>query len=332
MRRKKPVKRPVISNCGPKVLQKALHEKFGDIIPEVVVPNRTGKVIPAPKKSGSVKFQNCMGNPVDLWGQFHGLPVFLILSGPSLNTMKLSEIRRVKAQSFGVNNSWGVFEPDFWTHADGPDKFLYSKWKDPNIMKFCPSPMKNRNLRTKSRDGIFMPSEDKPRDCPNTVFYPRNLEFDHVGFLSEDTVNWGNPGDKECSLGYKGARSVMLAALKLCYVLGFRTIYLCGADFKMEKEEQNYAFEQDRSSSSVRGNNASYNINKKRLSSLHPLFLEKGMKVYNCNLDSGLKVFPFLPFPEAISRCESLIPSDEGTLGWYDGENKKKDKVKIKRN
>mgnify|MGYP003111278209 FL=1 len=267
---------------------------------------------------------------ISMNNQFKGQPLFLILSGPSLNNLDLNEITRVGALSFGVNNSWSIFKPFFWTCADNPNRFLYSRWKDPNVLKFCPLPHKGGKLRTKEGDH-FLKSEETPEDCPNVLFYPRNLYFDPCLFLKQSTVNWGGDSKKRDALGFKGARSVMFSALRIAHILGFSDIYLCGADFNMEQGKQNYAFEQDRDEGAVKGNNNSYKTNSKRLESLKEVLLRAGTKVWNCSPTSNLDAFPFLPFSQAIKACENLVPKQESSLGWYD-KVKKKSQLKVKRN
>lgn len=281
---------------------------------------------------GDVKFVSNNKKEMNMTGLFKDRPIFLVSSGPSLQLMNLDRIREVQAMSFGINNSWSIFKPDIWTCADSPDRFLYSCWKDAQILKLVPSGLRNKNLRFK-KDEDFYVSEEKPLDCPNVLYYSRNLDFNHRTFLDENTVNWGCTGDKAGSLGHKGARSVFLSALKLCYVLGFRTVYLCGVDFKMNEGVQNYAFPQERSLSSVKGNNVSYNVNSKRLEELNKLFLRNNYRVFNCNPSSHLKAFPFLSFDEAIQRCSEEIVEFEGSKGWYNVETKNENKrIKAKRN
>jgi len=282
---------------------------------------RKKKIAPQKNKIGKVIFKNKDEKNVDLYNIYKGYPIFLCLSGPSLARFDLPKIREAKAMSFGVNNSWSVWRPDFWTHADGPEKFLRSRWLDPTITKFVPSPLRNGKLRTKLPSGEFEETKETPGNCPGVFYYPRNLHFHHETFLTESSVNWGCSGKERCSVGMKGARSCMLAALRLCYILGFRKIYLLGADFEMKMGEQNYAFEQDRHKGSVNGNNGTYNTLKKRFKACQPLFKEKKLEIYNCNLESKLDVFPFKTFDEAIMECRNFIPHSEDTLGWYDKED-----------
>lgn len=289
---------------------------------------RPGKPIPKEEHKKQIKKRGLHlfrdgGSRVDLENLFMGLPIFLILSGPSLVTHPLHQIRLTGAYTMGVNNSWGVYKPTFWTCADDPRKFLSSGWLDPRIIKIVPRGKAKKTLR-KKEGKMFRETEIQARDCPGTLFYERNLHFDPSTYLDEPTVNWGCSGKKEDALGIRGARSVMLSAVRLCYYLGFRDVYLLGCDFKMEKGRQNYAFEQDRWASSIRGNNNTYNALKARFEALKPYFEKKGFSVYNCNPESELEVFPYRSFKEGLSKFRDRVPEIEDTLGWYDVEDKVK--------
>ena len=269
------------------------------------------------KEAGDITIKRADGALVNMKDQFAGMPIFLTLSGPSLTNHNLSLIQEEGAFSFGVNNSWAVHRPTFWTCADPPKKFLSQGWLDPRILKFVPEGKINHKLRKKI-DGEFHSSSISTRDCPNVVYYPRNTDFDHLFFLSEPTVNWGNMGGVKDSLGISGGRSVMLAAIRLSFYLGFRSIYLLGCDFKMEEGKQNYAFQQERTKGAVNGNNSTYNALIKRFEALKPLFHRRGLSVYNCNKDSKLKIFPFRSLEDGIQDFREHLPTPEDTTEWYD--------------
>ena len=279
------------------------------------------KTTSVPKIKGRIKVVRADRREVDLQDQFIGLPLFLILSGPSLNTHNLPLIHEVGAFSFGVNNSWSIHRPTFWTCADPAKKFLSQGWLDPRILKFVPMGKEKNPIRKKA--GLtFQDSGIQTKDCPNVVYYPRNTDFDHEHFLSEITVNWGNQGDKKDSLGIKGGRSVMLSAIRLSYYLGFRRIYLLGCDFNMEEGKQNYAFEQERSKGAVIGNNNTYNALVKRFEALKPVFSKHGLSLFNCNPKSKLKLFPYRTLEDGIEDFRECLPKRENTLGWYDPPKK----------
>ena len=261
---------------------------------------------------------------VDLQGLYKGVkpsPAFLILGGPSLNSLDLERAANCGITSLGVNNSWSVFTPDLWTCVDPPRKFLYSGWMDPTITKLIPSVLARKSLRLK--DGsIFRNTIHTPSDCPNVLFYERNTSFDHQTYLNESTINWGNQSKRIDSLGFKSCRSVMLAAVKLLYVLGFRRVYLLGCDFKMKPFEDNYAFPQERSKGAVRGNNKSYKVLNERFKAMRPYFEYNDFEIFNCNPDSGLEAFDYLSLEDAIDIEESEMVQGENAVGWYEGEDK----------
>jgi len=170
-------------------------------------------------------------------------------------------------------------------------------------------------------------------------YYKDNEYFKPAEYLTEDTVNWGNHSDrcencghmrkkidgrkeKVCSkCGEKefGSRSVMLAAVKIIYRLGFKRLFIIGADFKMD-EEKKYAFDQDRNSGSIKNNNGTYKRLNTRFDQMQPIFLENGFFVFNATPDSGLKSFPMIGFYDAIEMALGDFPQveKEQTFGMYD--------------
>jgi 2-polyprenyl-3-methyl-5-hydroxy-6-metoxy-1,4-benzoquinol methylase len=86
----------------------------------------------------------------------------------------------------------------------------------------------------------------------------------------------------------------------------------------MEVGKQNYAFEQDRKAASVRGNNSSYEILNARLRQLKPYFDKEDYRIWNCTPNSGLKVFPYLPYEQALERATAAIPKQIVTKGMYE--------------
>lgn len=127
-----------------------------------------------------------------------------------------------------------------------------------------------------------------------------------------------------------GCRSVMLVAIRILYDLGFKRVYLLGADFKMVQGEENYNFKQDRSNQSIKNNNNSYRRLNIRFDKLRPIMEDGGMLVYNCNPNSGLKSFEFKRFGDAIKEALSHIPIEENTNGLYDRKANEKAAAKAK--
>jgi hypothetical protein len=121
----------------------------------------------------------------------------------------------------------------------------------------------------------------------------------------------------------------MLVAVRLLYHLGIRTVFLLGADLKMD-EANKYHFEQDRNKGSISGNNSTYRMLNDRFAALKPIFDQYGFKVFNCNLESNLHAFPKINFEDAIEIATRKMPiiDTERTEGLYDREANKKANVK----
>ena len=278
------------------------------------------------------------GLNIFLGDTFRGSSAFLILGGPSFGELIKgeSEFKGKKVPNkellnhpgfvtMATNNAPRTFRPNLWTIVDSPESFIKSIWLDPKITKFVPFDHTEKMLFDNETWG---PLDKLVGECPNTHYYRRNEHFVPEQFLQEGTFNWGEHSDGVDALGNKGGRSVMLVAIKLLYYLGIRKIFLLGCDFKMD-DNTKYHFDQDRSLGSQKGNNATYEILKTRFEALLPHFEKAGLKVFNCNMNSGLKVFPMIPFEEAINIATKEMPdiSTERTAGLYDRKANERKKI-----
>lgn len=279
-------------------------------------------------------------------GLYKGASAFLCCSGPSLLNQDLTKISGMV--TLGVNNSpialrkHGGFSPNFWTMTDDVKNFCKSIYEDPKIIKFLPDGKVKHRLWD---NNAWKESKKRVRECPGVVYYsrPPGLEefFSVDTFIDDSRFCWGNHarrcacghtkkegGPKECpdcgSTNTWGSRSCMLVAVRILYELGFKNVFLLGCDFRMEKGKANYAFEQDRSSGSVRNNNNTYRMLNDRFDALQPLFQKIGYNVWNCYEDSGLKSFPYKPFDEAL-EIASVVPIVDRTEGLYDRKAKAKE-------
>ena len=247
------------------------------------------------------------GSEIDLIGQYRGGPVFLICNGPSFANLDKNLLRKPGIMTFGLNNGPKTFRPDLWTCVDDPTRFLKSIWIDPKIMKFIPQahfekPIFDNN--TWNMTSLLV------GDCPNVIGYRRNEKFNAESFLFENTLNWGS------SKEFGGTRSVMLPALRISYLLGFRTVFLLGCDMKMS-ESYTYHFDEQRDQGAVKGNMNYYDrLKHEYLPSLKPVFAILGFNVYNCNLDSELKVFDFVRFEDAVEYATKAIGNVENERSW----------------
>ncbi len=245
------------------------------------------------------------GGTMDLADLYHGQTLFLVLNGSSLKNFDWDKLKRPGICSFGVNNGAHGFRPQFWTCVDDPTRFMESIWRDPGILKFVPQAHFERPVWDAEQDVL---SSRKVRDFPNVLGYRRNEHFQAAQWLYEDTINWGNHAQ------YGGGRSVMLVALRIAYLLGFRRVNLLGCDFKMD-EKHHYWFDEERTATAIRNNTNSYRIMTGYFEQLRPQFERAGLQVFNCNPQSQLKVFPFADLDTALRKAE--VHTSASTRGMY---------------
>src|ERR1035437_7661846 len=192
---------------------------------------------------------------VPLVDTFHGCSAFLIASGPSFANVDKSLLASPGVWTMTLNNAVRSFRGNAACIVDDPSRFVASLWLDPKIMKFVPADLfekplwdnrtlVNRRGRVRNR---WQPMDMKVGDCPAVIGFRRNEKFEASRFLPEDTINWG------CHKKWGGGRSVMLASLKILFLLGFRKVYLVGVAFEMT-EEKRYHFDEGRTEGAIKGN------------------------------------------------------------------------------
>ena len=264
----------------------------------------SSRVLNNPLRSSPMFFRR-NGSPMDLVDLYKDQAVFIINNGPSFKNVNHSKLKLPGIITYGMNNGAQLFRPNLWSCLDDPTRFLESIWSDPTIMKIVPMAHFEKPIWNKKLDNY---SEKLVGDFSNVVGYRRNEKFDENIWLFEDTVNWGNHGN----LG--GGRSVLIAILRICHLLGFRRIYLLGCDFEMS-EDKKYWFDEQRTQGAINNNNNSYKIMTDYFERLKPKFSEEGFEVYNLNPLSGLKTFEFKNFDEMIEK--ERIDDSESTHGMY---------------
>ncbi len=267
-------------------------------------------------------FYNYAHKPLPIENTYKNQTCFLILSGPSLNDLDLKRLKQPGIVTFGVNNSPKAFRPDLWTSGDSVKNFMISIYRDPRIRKFITHAKKNNTLF----DNIaWKESHLKVSDCPNVVYHHLNTQFDPETYLKLDTVSWGR------QRGDGGCRSVMLAAVRIIYSLGFKKVFIIGADFKME-EGHKYAFDQDRTQGSMKNNNNAYKKLNERFDMLRPVFEKEGFYVFNSTPNSGLKSFDYVSYDSAVKIALKGFPdpSTEPSGGMYDRSAKLREEERRK--
>jgi len=258
---------------------------------------------------------------VPLVDMYRGCSAFLIASGPSFKNVDKSLLSAPGCWTMTLNNAVKSFRGNAACMVDDPSRFVSSLWLDPKIMKFVPT----SNFRKPIWDNRTFVLPDGTiqnhwnpmnnlivADCPNVVGFQRNEKFHAPRYLKEDTINWGNHKK------WGGGRSVMLASLKILYLMGFRRVYLVGVDFEMT-DTKRYHFEEGRTESAIKGNMSSYSKMVNWFNELQPRFLEDGFIVKNCNPQSNLRSFPMTTVEEAVKEATAHMGdvAQERTRGMY---------------
>lgn len=268
------------------------------------------------KPSMGLRCLSALGHPVNFEGVLKNRSVFLAGGGPSLSTIDLSLLSRRGVISMAMNNAWSIFRPTYWVCVDEPHRFCEKGWEDPGIIKFCPAAHRNNMLRRRQGQKLRKVTL-RPMDCPNTYFFCRGEHFDPERYIKEPEVCWGNPSDKADACGHQGARTVMLAAIKLLYWMGAKDIYLIGTDFRMS-EDHKYAFPQDRPPASIQNNRNTYAAMLDRFEALKPHLRKAGLGLHCCVADSPLSaVLGYREYAEAIEDASGRFQGDFQTEGWY---------------
>lgn len=263
-----------------------------------------------------------------LRGLLAGGPAFLVCGGPSVKLIDYHRLNERGIFSLGVNNVAGMVPVNAFTCSDPPMKFHWGIFADPRIMKFLPVPKlgagKQRGqLRTKEEDGTFRWLGRCAKDCPNVWGYERRswMMPDHT-FFTEPHAAWGNQQAGVDRCDQPKTACTMLLGFRLLYHLGARTIFLLGADFRMNPDAgttNNYAFAQARDEDAINSNNRQFAIAADWLKQLRPTFERFGLEVFNCNPESGLRAFDHVPFDDALKICRGTIPNGPFDLsGWYE--------------
>ncbi len=252
-----------------------------------------------------------------LEGMYRGGHAFLIANGPSFGELDKTPLG--SRWTMTLNNGVKSFRGNANCTVDDPSRFSMSMWLDPTIMKFAPMSHFEKTLWDNRLVSIeegqtqrWEESKVKVGECPNVVGYRRNEKFHAPRWLTEETINWGNHSR------WGGGRSVMLASLRILYLLGFRHVYLLGVDLEMS-EAKRYHFDEGRTAHAIKGNTETYAKLQRWFAELQPLFHRAGFRVWNCNPTSKLTAFPYMPYEEALEESFTRIgdPFNERTEGMY---------------
>lgn len=281
-----------------------------------------GEFAPQQPPDGSTPFVDFEGRPIHLAHFGQGAACFIVLGGPSLRALDLSQLRRRGVFTLAVNNAATVIRPNAFAYVDPPEKFCDAIWLDPAVLKFVPDRHFSRPLRTRQADGRIVPKVVDGRavlvkDMPGVIGLRRNARFDPDRYLPEASINWGSDKKNSRRTGQPHVLNSMFCVLKIAYAIGFRAVYLLGCDFQMTAD-QPYAFDAGKQDSAVASNNGSYLKMNRMFTDLRPRFDAAGFRVFNCNPDSKLTAFDHVPYDRAIEAASSHVPQDPiSAAGWY---------------
>jgi hypothetical protein len=307
---------------------------FCDILKSPATPPATGD---CPHPSGVIVDRyDREANLADL---FKGASAFLVLGGPSTKDQPLELLAQRGVLIMSINNCPSVLpptiRPHIWLHTDPARKFHDSIWKDPGIpLKIVPVREWNlgrkgeKALRTRDESGNLVPMPGvHGKQMPGLLGFHRNTAFFPEQYLFEPTINRGNDekhatgmkkGRKVCEPnGYPKTINTMFAAVRMAFYLGIKTLYLLGADFRMEKGRE-YGFNQGKGDPGIKSNNNAYASMCVMFDALKPHFDKAGFEVVNCTPTSGLWTFPYVPFEEAIARVTDGFEQTLNAENWYD--------------
>jgi len=257
------------------------------------------------------------GASLSLVGVHRGASAFLLAGGPSAGTLDKEALK--KCWTMTLNNAHSSYRGQANIIVDDPSRFNLSMWLDPTIQKFVPLAHFEKPLWDNRRivsgeewQQRWEPANMRVGDCPNVIGFRRNEKFHAGRWLYEDTINWGNHKN------FGGGRSVMLAALRVLFLLGFRRVYLLGVDFEMGADKA-YHFAEQQTKECIRFNLETYTKLQNWFTELQPYFLQEKFIVKNCNLNSKLTAFPFIPYEDAIVEASAHLGdhANERTTGMY---------------
>lgn len=263
-------------------------------------------------------FVDSVGQPVNITRLHRGADCFLLLCGPSLATLDLSLLRRRGAFIFAANNAASLVRPHAVTHADPPWRIHDSIWRDPAILKFTPHHHLEKPTRQKMPSGEFRFNPDaQPRTMPGVVGICRNQYFSPACWLTEPTINWGNGQTAASGNGHPYCKSVMFQALKIIWLLGFHRVFLLGCDFTMD-ETRPYGFNEQKTALEANTANRIYEKLAAMFRLLAPYFESVDFRIFNCNPESRLTVFPSMSYSEAIERATGTLEQEPlDCRGYY---------------
>ena len=210
---------------------------------------------------------------------------FITAGSPAIHEEPIEKLSNApNAFIIGMNNTPLVTKPHICVSGDRPECFDTRILCDSSIMKVAN--ISRRDCKVGNRPW---------KHIPNTFFYPCSEKL-----LQSDFFNHSGP--------LLWWRSTWWITLQLAYRMGFRTFYLLGAEFKIEKDHQ-YAWKTGLTDKEVQMNKNLYGKEARKMNELKPLFIEHGVTVVNCCRTSTLvEHYGYTPLEQALANVERDLP------------------------
>jgi len=229
--------------------------------------------------------------PMDFDNIYEGQSCFIAGGSPVLLKENLNLLKRPGITVMSMNNTPSVVPTSIWIGGDKPQCYSPRILLDPKIMKFG---MISDSRRAYEINGV------KWQDCPNTYFFGISKNFTVSTLLKphRDVVWWKN---------------TFFMALQLAYRLGFRTVYLIGCQFKIERNRQ-YSYDMKLTEDQIKWNEKLYASTIANMKHLKPHFNDFGFNVISCTPESPLnEIYPTMSFNEAVDKSLESFPMEYDT-------------------
>jgi hypothetical protein len=253
----------------------------------------------------------------EVWAnRFRGQSVFLVCSGPSLQTTNLELLNQRGIATAAINNAAAVIRPTFAFMSDPPSKFHQSIFADPGIVTFLKSDMLDKHTReiagTKENGEPIFEHAPPANAYPNVWGFERDgqVEFNPTEFLTSARPRWAvsEPGFNK--------RSTMLSTLRILVDLGFTTVYLVGCDFNMTPDNP-YGFRDKADQRKCDSNNRLYTVMHRKFVDLVPVLEAGGIRFVNCTPGGNLEAFERMPLEDAVREALKPVKPVGSLYGHY---------------
>lgn len=212
---------------------------------------------------------------------------FIILTGPSLT---LEDVNMLKNETtFAVNSCIKLFSKTTWrpNYYVITDRLVYQSIGNEleNSDLTCPIFYSRNGLRTKIKKDSALPF--------------KALYFHHfINFLTngKSTLGWSN----DISKGIADAPSCVYAVMQIAYFMGFKEVYVIGADCNYSMDNQHSKVANYTPKVKISKNAGQHVLKAWRSIKKHLDY--KDMKVYNATRGGMLELFPRVNLEDIIKE------------------------------